>query len=148
MYAEPSTRTQSFRYYMAATLLYPTAVAYTVLTLHPTNNELASRAEGPQSQSTDTKSSTDGETDTTLRTFLSTNFSTEAPVPDAMSTHALVNKWAWLNLGRAGIFSAAALMGVWASVSEDLSFFEYVVCFFVFRLILPGNSCICGRKQR
>lgn len=112
--------TKAFKTYALSAMLYPTSVLYVFTAMYSTNKELLSRAE---SSGVQVAQNTE-EVDTSLKAFINTTLDAKSPKNEEMSTHALVNKWAWLNLGRASILGAAAVSMVWASVNEDLSFFE------------------------
>lgn len=60
----------------------------------------------------------------TFAEFVQQSLRSDGVQAQELSTHQLVDRWGWLNLGRAALGLGAALSAAWAVASEDLSFFE------------------------
>ena len=86
-----------FRLNALATLLLPSIVPFTLLVIAPTNNALEAKNEELASASLESKA--EGE-----------------------NVHALMDKWATLNLARAGIVAIGALCTVLAALSKREAF--------------------------
>jgi hypothetical protein len=82
----------TFGLYVAAAVLGPTIVPYTLLVMGSTNNELEAKA------------------DSAAKTIA------EEAVGD--NTHALVDRWGLLNLGRAAIYVTTTVVGLWATLGS------------------------------
>jgi Domain of unknown function (DUF1772) len=95
-YRERATSGASLSLYAAAAILAPSIMPYTLLVMMPTNNLLEKRTES-------SVAAVKGEA--------------EAEVKGGQeSTHALVDRWASLNLVRGLISGAAAVLALWASL--------------------------------
>ncbi|KAF2708747.1 hypothetical protein K504DRAFT_477199 [Pleomassaria siparia CBS 279.74] len=88
-----------FRFNVAAAVLVPSTVPFTFAFMVPTNTKL------------------DEKLDSFAGTAL-TDKEAEAGVAKEETTHALLDKWATLNLARAGIIGVASILGVWAAVDK------------------------------
>jgi len=98
-YKEPSSHTPSFRLYALASFLLPSQIPYTLLLMGPLNSKILEKAESLS------------------QTALS-DIEAEAGVSQEETVHALVDKWATLNLGRAFMVGVAAFSAVWATLSK------------------------------
>lgn len=92
------TSSSAFRYYLTAAVLLPSTIPYTAFLMGPINNKLVKKSENLASASI---------SDTTA----------EAGVSKEETTHALVDKWASLNLLKALISGVAALSAAWATLN-------------------------------
>lgn len=145
---EPSLRTQSFKLYSVASALLLGTVPYTMLLVNPTNAELKKRSDEAAQADVESggRTSTTGTQDLaknhanllyrvdvkqsynsqTTGQFIQNQYGSDAAKPEQQSTHRLVDNWALLNVGRGAMCIVAGLCGTWATISEDLSFFEYI----------------------
>ncbi|KAF2455847.1 hypothetical protein BDY21DRAFT_306461 [Lineolata rhizophorae] len=95
--ASPSS--PQFKLYTVAAILGPAIVPYTFAVMMKTNKKiLAKAAEAEKS----------AEAPATA----------EASTAEEENTHALVDKWATMNLGRGVLTLASAILGAWAAVSK------------------------------
>ncbi|KAF2101397.1 hypothetical protein NA57DRAFT_34024 [Rhizodiscina lignyota] len=93
---QPSS--SAFKLYVTSAALITSAVPYTLALMGPTNKALNEKAESLASASI-------------------TDAAAEAGVEKEQTTHALVDRWAMLNLGRALIAATSAMVALWANVS-------------------------------
>jgi hypothetical protein len=98
-YREPSTASSSFKLYTTAAVLLPAAIPYTILLMKPINSKLLSKADS-------------------LASTAITDTAAESGVDEAETTHALVDKWATLSLGRALLAAVGAGTAAWATISS------------------------------
>ena len=94
-----STSSSAFKLYVTAAILLPSSILYTLLIIKPVNDKLEERVRSLASASL---------TDATV----------ESGVSREETTHALVDKWATLNLGRAIIAVTGALCATYAALSK------------------------------
>lgn len=123
-FREPSWRTMSARLYAAAGALLAGSIPYTTLLVNPTNKVLKRRSDEAERGDLEVGDVHEEYKSDAFGTFSQKQYGKAAPKPNEKSTHQLVDDWAWLNLGRGIMGTAAGLCGMWAVVSEDLSFFE------------------------
>jgi hypothetical protein len=97
--SEPSTASSSFKLYTTAAVLLPAAIPYTILLMKPINSKLLSKADS-------------------LASTAITDTAAESGVDEAETTHALVDKWATLSLGRALLAAVGAGTAAWATISS------------------------------
>jgi len=90
--------TNAFRLYLASAILLPSTLPYTALLLGPINAKLVQKSDD-------------------LAATAITDASAEAGVTKEETVHALVDKWATLNLGRALLSVAAAMTAMWATLN-------------------------------
>jgi hypothetical protein len=90
--------TSAFKLYLTSALLLPTVIPYTRLLIGPINKKLVEKSDSLASTSI-------------------TDASAEAGISKEDTVHALVDKWASLNLVRAVISGAAALTAMWATLN-------------------------------
>lgn len=88
-----------FKLNVAATVLFPSIIPFTIAFIVPTNNKLEARMRQLESTSLEDKA-------------------VEAGVAEAETTHALIDKWGVLNLVRAGIIAAGVLCTVVAALDK------------------------------
>ncbi|KAH7371693.1 hypothetical protein BKA66DRAFT_181583 [Pyrenochaeta sp. MPI-SDFR-AT-0127] len=88
-----------FKLNIAATLLLPSIVPFTFAFIVPTNNKLIAKKDELASASLDDKA-------------------IEANVAQGETVHALIDKWALLNLGRAALIFAGSLCAVLAALNK------------------------------
>ncbi|KAJ9637128.1 hypothetical protein H2199_007414 [Coniosporium tulheliwenetii] len=93
---EPRT-SSAFKFYTAAAVLLPSIIPYTTLVMMPVNRKLLSKADSLAN--------------------VSITDDTESGVAREETAHALIDKWAMLNLGRALMTSIGAFCGVWATLN-------------------------------
>merc|ERR1711981_326329 len=107
-YREPSGSTSAFKLYTTAAVLLPAAIPYTILLMKPINSKLLSKANS-------------------LAAATITDAAVETGVAKEETTHALVDKWATLHLGRALLAATAAVSAAWATISAvDVIGFEKI----------------------
>ena len=105
---EPSGSTSAFKLYTTAAVLLPAAIPYTILLMKPINSKLLSKANS-------------------LAAATITDAAVETGVAKEETTHALVDKWATLHLGRALLAATAAVSAAWATISAvDVIGFEKI----------------------
>ncbi|KAF2463248.1 uncharacterized protein BDR25DRAFT_307855 [Lindgomyces ingoldianus] len=97
--SQQDTSSLPFKLNLAATIIFPSIIPYTLAFMKPTNNKLLSKA------------------DSLASTELS-NKAAEAGVTQSETVHALLDKWATLNLARALITCVGALCAVWAAIDK------------------------------
>ncbi|KAK4982232.1 hypothetical protein LTR66_009394 [Elasticomyces elasticus] len=98
-YREPMA-TPSFNLYVAASvLLLPGTLAYTFLTTKPTTDKLLEKT-------------------TSLSKASITDTAAESGVAQEDTVHALVDKWASLNLLKGVMYGVGALLAAWATIGE------------------------------
>ncbi|KAK7733553.1 hypothetical protein SLS57_000568 [Botryosphaeria dothidea] len=85
--------------YTAAALLYFAKIPYSYIFLHPTDVALKAKAES-------------------LANTSITDTAAEVGIAKEETTHALVDKWATINLGRAVLGFAGAACSVWATLGR------------------------------
>lgn len=90
--------TTRFKLYLASTLLLPSVIPYTIILLGPVNKKLVEKS------------------DNLAKTSI-TDATAEAGVSKEETVHALVDRWATLNLGRGVITAVAAFTAMWASLN-------------------------------
>ena len=142
---EPSRSTTSFKLYVTASALLFGALPWTEIIMGRTNRELLKRgskaAQGDvevtgkssrifrrvvESRTNDCEA-TDVEEDyksQSTTAFFRNQSKNGLLRPEQQSTHQLVDNWAVCNLGRGIMMLGASLSGIWATINEDLSFFE------------------------
>ncbi|ORY14904.1 hypothetical protein BCR34DRAFT_201939 [Clohesyomyces aquaticus] len=96
---EYSTSSRAGKLNLAATILFPSIVPYTFALMGSTNRALISKA------------------DSLAATALSDK-AAEAGVAKNETVHALLDKWATLNLGRAIITGVGAILALWAALDK------------------------------
>jgi hypothetical protein len=84
---------------MAASVILPSIVPYTVLIIGPINNRLFEKEKKYESASLEDKA-------------------IEAGVAKDETVHALIDRWALLNVARSGITGVGALLLVWAALDK------------------------------
>ena len=97
MVKEPPS-SSAFKCYLSAAILLPTTIPYTRLVIGPINRKLVEKS------------------DALLTTSL-VDTSAEVGVAREDTIHALVDKWASLNLVRAILSGAAAFFAAWATLN-------------------------------
>ena len=95
---EPSS-SRTFKFYTAAAVLIPSIIPYTLGLMGPTNNKLSGKADS-------------------LATTEITDKTAEAGVTQEETVHALIDRWATLNLGRAIITGIGSLCALWATLDK------------------------------
>ncbi|KAF2794185.1 hypothetical protein K505DRAFT_275564 [Melanomma pulvis-pyrius CBS 109.77] len=88
-----------FKLNVIAAVLLPSIIPFTLAFIDPTNKKL----------------------DKKLESFVGTALTdkaAEAGIAEEETTHALLDKWATLNLARAGIIGLGAVLGIWAAVDK------------------------------
>ena len=123
-YREPSWRTLSARLYATAGVLLASSVPYTMLLLNPTNTELKRRSDDAEKGDSEAGEVQEEYKALSVGEFVRGEVGEERVTTQQKSTHQLVDGWAWWNLGRGSMALAAGVCGLWAVISEDLSFFE------------------------
>jgi hypothetical protein len=103
-FRERSTGGPTFPLYVTAAVIAPSIVPFTLLAMTPTNRELLKRADSATSTVID-EAAAAVETDTA-----------KGDGNKEESTHALIDRWASLNLVRGLISGAAAVLALWASL--------------------------------
>ncbi|KAF1843169.1 uncharacterized protein K460DRAFT_368084 [Cucurbitaria berberidis CBS 394.84] len=88
-----------FKLNMAATILLPSIVPFTLVFIAPTNNKLLAKKDQLASASLDDKA-------------------IEAGVAQGETVNALLDRWAMLNLARAALVGAGALCAVLAALNK------------------------------
>ena len=96
---EPNRSSSAQILYTTSSLLLLTIVPYSLLFLHPITEKLSRKAHSLGNASL---------TDTAI----------ESEVAKEETTHALVDKWATLNLGRTVLSALAAVTATWAAVDR------------------------------
>ncbi|KAI9699612.1 MAG: hypothetical protein M1820_007112 [Bogoriella megaspora] len=89
----------AFKFYVAAALLIPSNIPFTRIFVLPINNKLF-------------------EKDRSLASVSLTDAAAEAGVSKEETVHALVDKWATVNLGRVLITTTGALCAAYAAISK------------------------------
>ncbi|PVH94670.1 hypothetical protein DM02DRAFT_183500 [Periconia macrospinosa] len=87
----------AFKLNVVATALFPAIVPYTFLTIVPVNEKLFAKEKEYASSSLEDKA-------------------VEAGVVKGETVHALIDKWAVLNVGRASITGIGAILTIWAAL--------------------------------
>ena len=95
---EPSS-SQGFKFYTAAAVLIPSIIPYTLGLMIQMNNKLLGKADS-------------------LATTEITDKTAEAGVTQEETVHALIDRWATLNLGRAIITGIGSLCALWATLDK------------------------------
>lgn len=90
----------AFKYYLTAAVLFPSTIPYTLLVIGPVNKKLVEKSDS-------------------FRTASPTDTSDEVGVSKEETVHALVDKWATLNLVRAILSGGAAFLAAWASLNPE-----------------------------
>ncbi|KAL9079854.1 MAG: hypothetical protein Q9157_001310 [Trypethelium eluteriae] len=93
------TSSSAFKLYVTAAILIPSSIPYTILLIQPTNDKLEQK----------------------VKSFANTSLTdaaVEAGVSKEETTHALVDKWATLNIGRAVISVTGTLCAAYAALSK------------------------------
>jgi hypothetical protein len=93
------TKSLPFKLNLAATLLIPSIVPFTFAFMAPTNNKLIEKRDA-------------------LAMVAAEDKTAEAGVAREETVHALLDKWAVLNLGRAMIVGLGSILAMWASLSK------------------------------
>ncbi|KAF1958465.1 hypothetical protein CC80DRAFT_408719 [Byssothecium circinans] len=88
-----------FKLNVAAAILFPSIIPYTLLVIGPTNEKLFAKEREYQSASLEDKA-------------------IEAGVQKDETVHALIDKWAVLNLARAAITGVGAILTIWAALDK------------------------------
>lgn len=88
-----------FKLNIAAAILFPSIVPFTLAFLKPTNDKLFEKETSLAGTSLDDKAA-------------------EAGVTSGETTHALIDKWAMLNLARAAITGVGAIFAIWAALDK------------------------------
>jgi len=96
-----------FKLNVAAAVLLPSIMPFTLAVLLPTNNKLFEKAKSFAKTSITDKAA-------------------EVGVAREETTHALIDKWAVLNLARAGIIGVASVLGIWAAVDKRVPYSSLV----------------------
>lgn len=120
---EPSWRTLSTKLFTSAGVLLASSIPYTTILVNPTNAVLKRRSDEASQGDVEAGDVQEQYKSDTMASFVQKQYGKSASSPQFKSTHQLVDDWAWLNLGRGVMGIAAGLCGMWAVVSEDLSFF-------------------------
>lgn len=93
------TGSTTFKLNLAASILLPGIIPFTIAVMKPTNDKLFERVDSLSSASLEDKT-------------------IEAKLAQSETTHALLDKWATLNLARAVLIAAGTLCGVIAAVDK------------------------------
>ncbi|KAF2637157.1 hypothetical protein P280DRAFT_458251 [Massarina eburnea CBS 473.64] len=88
-----------FKLNLAATLIFPAIVPYTLLVIGPINDKLFAKEKEYSSKSLEDKA-------------------VEAGVGKEETVHALIDRWALVNVVRAGITGVGAVLTVWAALDR------------------------------
>ena len=123
-FREPTWRTLSAKLYTSAGILLASSIPYTMLLVNPTNAILKRRSDEAEQGDVEAGDVSEEYKPQSMGSFFSRQHRGAASKPKDKSTHQLIDDWAWLNLGRGVMGTVAGLCGLWALVSEDLSFFE------------------------
>ncbi|KAF2032419.1 hypothetical protein EK21DRAFT_110091 [Setomelanomma holmii] len=89
----------AFKLNLAATIFLPSIVPFTLVFIRPVNNKLIEKMKSMSSASLEDKA-------------------IEANVAEGETTHALIDKWATLNLARAGLIAIGAICAALAAVDK------------------------------
>jgi hypothetical protein len=84
---------------VAATIIFPSIVPYTLLVMLPTNDALVEKTQSLAGSSLDDKS-------------------VEVGVQSGETVNALLDRWATLNLVRAAITGVGAVCAIWAALDK------------------------------
>ena len=95
---EPSS-SRTFKFYTAAAVLIPSIIPYNLGLMVPTNNKLLGKADS-------------------LATTEITDKAAEAGVTQEETVHALIDKWATLNLGQVITTGIGPLCILWATLGR------------------------------
>jgi hypothetical protein len=79
---------------MAATIIFPSIILFTKFIMEPVNDKLMEKAQSLQDKSV------------------------EAGAASDENVHALLDKWATLNLARAAITGLGSLLAIWAALDK------------------------------
>jgi hypothetical protein len=90
-------RTLSFKLFTAATILVPSIIPFTFAVIVPTNKKLREKQRALATTAVEDKMA-------------------EAGVQKEETVHALLDKWATLNLARALLIGAGAVSAVWGTL--------------------------------
>ncbi|KAF2183027.1 hypothetical protein K469DRAFT_710979 [Zopfia rhizophila CBS 207.26] len=88
-----------FKLNLAAAILLPSIVPYTLAFIQPTNKALLAKVDS-------------------LATTELTDKAAEAGVSSGETVHALIDKWATLNLGRVLLTGAGTILALWAALDK------------------------------